>query len=140
MTTRILSTSPLVGSALQELGQRFPDLCIAPYRSVAWRMELAKAEALIVLLTEPVRAADLELAPNVRVIGTYSVGVNHLPQAFCEERGIGIVNTPGVLTEATADLALTLLLAVTRRVAEGAASWVQGPSARPSPGGSGPSA
>jgi glyoxylate reductase len=121
MTTRILSTSPLVGSALHELGKRLPDLCIAPYRSVAWRMELAKAEALVVLLSEPIREADLELAPNVKVIGTYSVGTNHLPQQLCQERGIRIVNTPGVLTEATADLALTLLLAVTRRVAEGEA-------------------
>ena len=121
MTTRILSTSPLVGGSLHALGQQFPDLCIAPYRSVAWRMELAKAEALVVLLSEPIRESDLELAPNLKVIGTYSVGVNHLPQQICQERGIRIVNTPGVLTEATADLALTLLLAVTRRVAEGEA-------------------
>ena len=121
MTTRILSTSPLVGASLQELGQRFPDLCVAPYRSVAWRVELAKAEALVVLLSEPIREADLELAPNLRAIGTYSVGVNHLPLQACEARGIRIVNTPGVLTDATADLALTLLLAVTRRVAEGEA-------------------
>ena len=74
MTTRILSTSPLVGVSLQELGQRFPDLCVAPYRSVAWRIELAKAEALVVLLSEPIREADLELAPNLKAIGTYSVG------------------------------------------------------------------
>lgn len=121
MTTRLLSTSPLVGRSLQDLGQRFPDLCIAPYRSVAWRMELARAEAMIVLLSEPLREADLELAPNLRVIGTYSVGVNHLPLKLCQERGITIVNTPGVLTDATADTALTLLLAVTRRVAEGEA-------------------
>jgi glyoxylate reductase len=121
MTTRILATSPLVGSALQELGQRFPELCIAPYRSLAWRMELARAEALVVLLSEPIRETDLELAPRLKVIGTYSVGVNHLPLQLCKERGIEIVNTPGVLTDATADLALTLLLAVTRRVAEGEA-------------------
>lgn len=121
MTTRILATSPLVGPFLQELGQRFPELCIAPYRSVAWRMELARAEALILLLSEPLREQDLELAPKVKVIGTYSVGVNHLPLEVCKARGIQVVNTPGVLTEATADLALALLLAVTRRVAEGEA-------------------
>lgn len=121
MTTRILSTSPLVGPSLQDLGDRFPELCIAPYRSLAWRMELAKAEALVVLLSEPIREADLELAPNLKVIGTYSVGVNHLPLEACQARDIRVVNTPGVLTDATADLALTLLLAVTRRVAEGEA-------------------
>lgn len=121
MTTRILSTSPLVGPSLQELGRQFPDLCIAPFRSLAWRMELAKAEALIVLLSEPLRESDLDLAPSLRVIGTYSVGMNHLPLEACHARGIRIANTPGVLTDATADLALTLLLAVTRRVAEGEA-------------------
>lgn len=121
MTTRILSTTPLVGRALHELGERFPELCIAPYRSVAWRMELAKAHAMIVLLSEPISEAELELVPNLKVIGTYSVGVNHLPLEACKARGIRIVNTPGVLTDATADLALTLLLALTRRVAEGEA-------------------
>lgn len=121
MTTRILATSPLVGPALQDLGNRFPELCIAPYRSLAWRMELARAEAMIVLLSEPLRETDLELAPNLKVIGTYSVGVNHLPLEACQTRGIRVVNTPGVLTDATADLALTILLAVTRRVAEGEA-------------------
>lgn len=121
MTARILATSPLVGPSLQDLGNRFPELCIAPYRSLAWRMELAKAEAIIVLLSEPIREADLELAPSLKVIGTYSVGVNHLPLEACQTRGIRVVNTPGVLTDATADLALTLLLAVTRRVAEGEA-------------------
>jgi glyoxylate reductase len=121
MTTRILSTSPLVGPSLPELGKQFPDLCIAPYRSVAWRMELARAEAMVVLLSEPIRETDLEMAPRLRAIGTYSVGMNHLPVQLCKERGIKVINTPGVLTDATADLALTLLLAITRRVAEGEA-------------------
>lgn len=119
MSTRILATSPLVGDALQKLGARFPDLCIAPYGSVAWRMGISTAEALLVLLSEPLTEADLDQAPRLKVIGTYSVGVNHLPLEACKARGIQVVNTPGVLTDATADLALALLLAVTRRVAEG---------------------
>jgi glyoxylate reductase len=49
------------------------------------------------------------------------VGVNHLPVKACQARGIAVVNTPGVLTDATADIALALLMAVTRRVAEGEA-------------------
>jgi glyoxylate reductase len=121
MSTRILSSSLLVGQSLFQLGERFPELCIAPYRSIAWKAGLPSAEAMIVLLSEPLTQADLDLAPHLRVIGTYSVGMNHLPQEVCRERGIRIVNTPGVLTEATADLALTLLLAITRRVAEGEA-------------------
>jgi len=119
MTVRILSTSPLVGPAIQNLGARFPELTLAPFRSIAWKMNLAQAEALIGLLTESLSERDLDLAPRLKVIGTYSVGVNHLPVEACERRGIRIVNTPGVLTEATADLALTLLLALTRRLKEG---------------------
>ena len=119
MTLRILSTTPLVGKHLATLGERFPEMIIAPYRSVAWTMGLATAEALIVLLSEPITLQDLDKAPRLKVIGTYSVGTNHLPLEACEARGIRIVNTPGVLTDATADLALALLLAVTRRISEG---------------------
>lgn len=121
MTTRILSTSPLVGSQLADLGRRFPELAILPFRSAEWNHALAEAEALVVLLSQPLAEADLERAPRLRAIGTYSVGVNHLPVAACETRGIRIQATPGVLTEATADLALALLMAVARRVAEGEA-------------------
>lgn len=121
MTTRILSSSPLVGPSLKQLGADFPELCIAPFRSIAWRMALPTAEALIGLLSEPLAEADLDLMPRLKVIGTYSVGTNHLPVAACKARGIQVVNTPGVLTDATADLALALLLAVSRRVAEGEA-------------------
>ncbi|GLH71405.1 D-glycerate dehydrogenase [Geothrix rubra] len=121
MSTRILATSALVGPALADLGTRFPDLRIAPFRSPEWTAALPDAEALVVLLSEPLAEADLAAAPRLRAIGTYSVGVNHLPLAACQTRGITVVNTPGVLTDATADLALALLLAVTRRVAEGEA-------------------
>lgn len=119
MSIRILATSPLVGPALTQLGARFPDLCIAPFRSAEWNAALPEAEALVVLLSEPLSESDLAAAPRLRAIGTYSVGINHLPQAACQVRGVAVVNTPGVLTDATADLALALLLALTRRVAEG---------------------
>ncbi len=119
MTIRILSTTPLVGTHLRTLDERFPELMIAPYRSIAWKMALASAEAMLVLLSEPLNEEDLELAPRLKVIGTFSVGVNHLPLEACRARGIRIVNTPGVLTDATADLALALLLTVTRRIREG---------------------
>ncbi len=121
MSPRILSTSPLVGQALGELGEAFPDLLIAPFRSPAWQSALPLAEALVVLLSEPITETDLAAAGRLRVIGTYSVGINHLPLQACADRGIPIVNTPDVLTEATADLSLALLLAVTRRLSEGEA-------------------
>lgn len=116
----ILATSPLVGPALQDLGRLSP-LQVLPFRSGAWNDALPEARALVVLLSEPITLADLERAPHLKAIATYSVGVNHLPLADCEARGIRVVSTPGTLTDATADLALALLLAVTRRLAEGEA-------------------
>ncbi len=121
MSVRVLATTPLPGGALEALGARFPDLRIAPFRSPAWVAARAKAEALLVLLSEPLDGTDLAAAPNLKVVGTYSVGTNHLPLDACRARGIAVVNTPGVLTDATADLALALLLAVTRRLREGEA-------------------
>jgi glyoxylate reductase len=121
MSTRILSTSPLVGPALAKLGARFPDLRLAAFRSAEWNAALPETEALVVMLSEPITEADLDAAPKLKAIGTYSVGVNHLPVKECQARGIAVVNTPGVLTDATADIALALLMAVTRRVAEGEA-------------------
>lgn len=121
MSVRILATTPLPGGALEALGARFPELRVAPFRSPAWTAALPEAEALLVLLSEPLVEADLQAAPDLKVIGTYSVGTDHLPVEACRARGISVVNTPGVLTDATADLALALLLAVTRRIAEGEA-------------------
>jgi glyoxylate reductase len=121
MSIRILATSPLVGPALTELGARFPDLCLAAYRSPEWQAALAEAEALVVLVSEALSESDLDSAPRLRAIGAYSVGVNHVPVKACQARGIAVVNTPGVLTDATADLTLALLMSLTRRLAEGEA-------------------
>jgi len=76
-------------------------------------------EALVVLLTHPVDAALIARASALRVVSTVSVGVDHIDLAACAARGIVVTHTPGVLTEATADLAFGLLLAAARRIAEG---------------------
>lgn len=121
MSVRILSTSPLVGDALRELGNTFPELLIASFRSPEWNAALASAEAIVVMLSEPITESDIQAAPNLKAIGTYSVGVNHLPVSMCGAKGITIVNTPEVLTDSTADIAMALLLSVTRRISEGEA-------------------
>jgi glyoxylate reductase len=110
-----------VGPSLAALGDRFPDLAVLPFRSSEWDGELERAEALIVMLSEPLREEDIKRCPRLKAIGTYSVGTDHIPVAACAARGVSVVNTPGALTDATADTALALLLAVTRRIAEGEA-------------------
>ncbi len=60
-----------------------------------------------------------ELPESVRIIATFSVGTDHIDLAAAKARGICVTNTPGVLTDATADLTILLILAATRRAGEG---------------------
>jgi glyoxylate reductase len=83
---------------------------------VGWEDSLAEAEALIALLTTRVDAALLARAPNLRVVANAVVGYDNVDVAACAERGIHVTNTPDVLTEATADLAMALVLATVRRL------------------------
>jgi len=82
MSIRILSTSALVGPHIEDLGREFPELRIVPYRSAAWTEALPGVQALVVLLSEPLTETDLEPCANLKVIGTYSVGTNHLPRGY----------------------------------------------------------
>jgi len=77
------------------------------------------AHALVSLLSDPVDAALLAEAPNLRIVANYAVGYDNVDVAEATRRGIWVTNTPGALTEATADLTWALLLAVARRVPEG---------------------
>ncbi|MFO0850376.1 MAG: D-glycerate dehydrogenase [Gemmataceae bacterium] len=76
---------------------------------------------LVSLLTDKVDAALLDAAPGLKVVSNFAVGVNNVDLAACTGRKIPVGNTPGVLTEATADIAVTLLLAAARRLGESAA-------------------
>lgn len=76
------------------------------------------AEGLLTLLTETVDAAVLDACPRLRVVANCAVGYNNIDVAACTERGVLVTNTPGVLTETTADFAWALLLATARRVVE----------------------
>jgi glyoxylate reductase len=78
-----------------------------------------RLEGLLALLTDPVDADLLAAAPSLRAISNYAVGVDNVDLAAATERGIPVGNTPGVLTESTADLALALMLGIGRRIAEG---------------------
>ena len=75
--------------------------------------------AIVVTYLDRVDGAFLAALPRLRHIASYGVGVNHLDLEACRARGVLVTNTPGVLTAATADLAMALLLAAARRVVEG---------------------
>lgn len=81
--------------------------------------ELAKdAEALVVLLAERIDDAVLQALPRLRIVANLGVGVDNIDLPAATRRGVLVTNTPEVLTEATADLAWALLLAVARRIVE----------------------
>jgi glyoxylate reductase len=80
--------------------------------------EAARAEGLVVTLVDRVDAELLAAAPRLRVVSTCSVGVDHVDIAACSARGVRVGHTPGVLRDATADLAFALLLAAARRIPE----------------------
>ncbi len=77
-------------------------------------------DGLLCTLTEKVDAELMDAAGSqLKIISSMSVGVDHIDIAFATARGIPIGNTPGVLTDATADMAFALLLSAARRVMEG---------------------
>ena len=80
---------------------------------------VGSADALLCLLTERIDDDLLAAAPSLRVVANYAVGFDNIDRAAAAARGVVVTTTPDVLTEATADLAWTLILAAARRVVEG---------------------
>lgn len=84
------------------------------------RAAAAGADVLVTLLHDRVDDSLLDAAgPQLRAVANVAVGYDNVDVAACAARGVRVTNTPGVLTDATADLALALLLAATRRIGEG---------------------
>jgi glyoxylate reductase len=78
------------------------------------------ADVLVPTVTDRIDAGVLSQAgPNLRLIANFGAGVDHIDLATARQRGITVTNTPDVLTEDTADMAMALILSVSRRVAEG---------------------
>ena len=73
------------------------------------------------MLTDPVNAELLAACPLLRAISNYAVGVDNIDLGEATARGIPVGNTPGVLTDSTADLAVALMLGISRRLVEGEA-------------------
>ncbi len=81
---------------------------------------MAGADVLVPTVTDRIDRTMIEQAgPNLRLIASFGTGVDHIDLRAARERGIVVTNTPGVLTDDTADMTMALLLAIARRVAEG---------------------
>jgi glyoxylate reductase len=82
------------------------------------RQKIADCDGLLSLLTERIDGPLLDAAPRLKVISNYAVGFNNIDIPAATERGVAVGNTPGVLTDATADMAFALLIAAARRIVE----------------------
>jgi len=95
------------------------------------QVELAAAmqtcDVLVPTVTDDIPAALLAQAgPQLKLIANYGAGVDHIDVQTARQRGIQVANTPGVVTEDTADMTMALILAVTRRIPEGLAMMQSG--------------
>jgi len=119
---RVLVTRRLPGSALELLGAAGHDVRVRESKLPPSHAELLEAipavEGLLCLLTERIDAEVIGAAPRLRAISNYAVGTDNIDLAAAAARGIPVGCTPGVLTDATADLTMALLLAAARRLPE----------------------
>ncbi len=91
-----------------------------PIPRVALLRDVADADGLYCLLTDAIDAEVLDAAPRLSVVSNMAVGYDNVDVAECTRRRIPVGNTPGVLTEATADLTWALMLGAARRIVEAA--------------------
>jgi glyoxylate reductase len=119
---RCFVTRELPGTALDRL-RGAHEVEVWPSREPPPRTELKRAvttaSGLLALLTDRVDAELIAVAPELRAISNYAVGTDNVDVAAATARGIPVGNTPDVLTDSTADLAVALMLASARRLAEG---------------------
>ncbi|HET9595247.1 MAG TPA: D-glycerate dehydrogenase [Anaeromyxobacteraceae bacterium] len=114
-------TRALPGARLEVLRELFDLRGHAPRPPPPGRLveEARGAAVLGVTYLDRIDGPLLDALPTVRHVASYGVGVNHVDLDAARSRGVLVTNTPGVLTDATADMAMALLLAAARRVVEG---------------------
>ena len=119
---RVFLTRTLHDFALRELKKRY-DIEIhsgkIPIPQTKLRSKIKEADGLICFPYDKINKDTLDIAEKLKVISTYSVGFDHIDTEYAKKKKIRVGYTPEVLTDATADLAFSLLLDIVRRVSEG---------------------
>lgn len=121
---KVFVTRMLPEAAIEKLrsASEVAEVRINPHDRAMTRDELIEGvkwcDALLCMLTDAIDAEVMNANPNLKVIANYAVGFNNIDVAEATKRKIPVTNTPGVLTEATADLAWALMMAVARRLNE----------------------
>jgi lactate dehydrogenase-like 2-hydroxyacid dehydrogenase len=120
-TPKILLTRCWPGEVEHYLSQRY-DVTVnehdTPMEAAALKAALSSYDAVCPTVTDKL-TADVLSRGKVKILGNYGVGVSHIDLQACRKLGIVVTNTPNVLTEATAEIAILLMLMAARRAGEG---------------------
>ncbi len=122
MKNKVFLTRTLHDFALKELKKKYQvevHLGKIPIPQTKLRSKIKQVDGLICFPYDKINKDTIDLAKNLKVISTFSVGFDHIDVNYAKKKKIRVGYTPEVLTDATADLAFTLLLDVLRRVSEG---------------------
>jgi glyoxylate reductase len=110
----------VIETRMMELFDTRLNLTDTPMTAAQLAAAVKQADVLVPTVTDRIDAGILSQAgPGLKLIASFGTGVDHIDLATARQRGITVTNTPGVLTEDTADMTMALILAVARRVAEG---------------------
>jgi len=118
---KVFVTRKIPEPGLEILRKEF-EMEVNPYDRVLLKEEIIKGlkgkDGLLCLLTDPIDADVINSEPKLKMIASYAVGYNNIDVKDATKRGIPVSNTPGVLTDATSDMAWALLFSVARRIVE----------------------
>jgi len=118
---KVYVTRELPERGLHKIKQRFDAEVWSEYAAPPKKViieKAAKVDALATLLSDKIDAEVFDAAPNLKIVSQYAVGFDNIDAKEATKRGIYVTNTPGVLTETTADFAWALLMSVARKVVE----------------------
>jgi glyoxylate reductase len=119
---RVFVTRRIPELGLQQIGavcemEVWPEQLPPSYDTI--REKVKSCDGLVSLLTDKIDGPLLDAAPKLKVVSNFAVGFNNVDIAAATQRGVAVGNTPGVLTDATADMGMVLLLAASRRLVDG---------------------
>ncbi len=121
MIQKVFVTRKIPQEGLKLLREKF-EVSVWPSEHPPSREEIVEkaknCQGLVTLLSDPIASDLIDQLPNLKVIAQYAVGYDNIDVEEATRRGIIVTNTPGVLTETTADLAWSLIMATARRIVE----------------------
>jgi glyoxylate reductase len=120
MVYKVLVTRKIPGKGLQILEDNNIEYIMheknRPMNQAEFESGIKDVDAVITMLCNQVNADVLKMAPRLKVVSNFAVGTDNVDISACSERKVAVTNTPGVLTEATADTTFALILSVARHV------------------------